>query len=77
MTCKEIIRALSEWPDDAQVEISIIPGKFDEELSWWREKSDDEPVWLSIKGVEKPVHSTHHTNENSHCLIFADKVTMS
>jgi len=60
MTKQELVAKLANWPDDAQVEVSV-------------HTDDDDVIWFELTGVESvsdnPVHRTH-------CLLYTGAVTM-
>ena len=70
MTKRELINALSKWPDDAQIELAIAVDVDAENLK------DEDKVWLEIDEVEIP-SVVQGINTNKHCLIYGGKVMMS
>jgi len=64
LTKKELLKALSDWPEDAEVELSILLPR------------DGEPVWYEISGVEEVKTTEVRGNENLHCLIYGDRIVM-
>ena len=68
MTKSELIKALENWPEDAQVEMAI-PVDLDSE-----EPEAEDKVWFPISFVEEVNTDPKDTNE--HCLLFAGKMSM-
>ncbi len=68
MTKAELIKALDNWPDHAQVELAI-PVDVDSPEPMMEDK-----VWLEIGMVEEVNRDPEDTN--LHCLLFAGKLTM-
>jgi len=62
MTKKELLKAIKSWPDDAQIELSI-PTDTEKKLG-------EDNIWYEIIGTEEI------GIVNSHCLLYAGKITM-
>ena len=63
MTKKELIEALKDWPDHAEVEVGLIP------------EGGDDTVWYGILEVEKCFEEDEVYR--SHCLIYIKDITMA
>jgi len=67
MTKAQLLEALKNWPDDAQIEVSI-PADIDDPTN--------DRVWFEIRDVEKFKNSLKNKGFDEHCLLYAGKITM-
>ena len=65
MTKSELLEALKDWPDDAEIEISV-----PKDLN--HPKTGDR-IWFEIDGVEP----SDEEELNEHCLLYVGDVTMA
>ncbi len=67
MTKKELVDSLKNWPDNAEVVVSV-----SKESDMSDPHNEEDKIWYELVDVEIPMEG----EENPHCLLFGGKVVM-
>ena len=72
MKNKQLKDLLSQWPDEAEIEISVAyPG----ELLFLQRDGNSDRFWVEIVDIERPGNNPE-APPNEHCLIYAGKIVL-